>query len=82
MYEAFNENAPMFEEDLKYLSSDAKKKAVDQFMKAAVGENKDDFLQSLKDKIKQKFEQYKTNNISRAQTEIENFLLSNFMSIE
>jgi len=44
MYEAFNENAPMFEEDLKYLSSDAKKKAVDQFMKAAVGENKDDFL--------------------------------------
>lgn len=44
MYEGFNQNAPMFEEDLKYLSSDAKKKAVDQFMKAAVGENKDDFL--------------------------------------
>lgn len=62
MYEGFNENAPMFEEDLKYLSSESKKKAIEQFSKVAVGENKDDFLKSLKEKIKQKYEQYKTNN--------------------
>jgi len=29
MYEGFNAAAPMFEEDLKYLSSESKRKAVD-----------------------------------------------------
>lgn len=60
MHERFNEEAPMFEEDLKFLSSEAKKLALDSFTKTAVGENKLDFLAGLKDKIKQKLEQYKS----------------------
>jgi len=60
MHEHFNEQAPMFEEDLKFLSSEARKIAVDSFTKTAVGENKTDFLSNLKDKIKQKYEQYKS----------------------
>lgn len=39
MHEHFNEQAPMFEDDLKSLSSEAKKMSMDSFTKTAVGEN-------------------------------------------
>ena len=60
--ENFELRSPVFEDELKELYQEAKKLAMDEFGKVAVGEVQRQFLVELKDKIKHKFNQIRNEN--------------------
>jgi len=53
--EAFEMRAPIFEEELQEIYREAKRNALEEFSKTAVGEVARSFLIELKDKMKHKF---------------------------
>jgi hypothetical protein len=52
----------MFEDELKELYIDAKKVAVEEFGKVAVGDVQKEFMDQLKDKIKRRFKAIREEN--------------------
>ena len=60
--EAFEKRAPIFEEELQEIYREAKKNALEEFSKTAVGEVARGFLIELKDKMKHKFKMIKLEN--------------------
>jgi hypothetical protein len=51
--------APIFEEELQEIYKEAKRAAIEEFSKTAVGEVAKGFLVELKDKMKHKFKMIK-----------------------
>jgi hypothetical protein len=54
--------APIFEEELQEIYREAKRNALEEFSKTAVGEVARSFLIELKDKMKHKFKMIKQEN--------------------
>jgi hypothetical protein len=54
--------APIFEEELQEIYREAKRNALEEFAKTAVGEVARSFLIELKDKMKHKFKMIKAEN--------------------
>lgn len=61
-YDDFSERCPMLEAELKTIYKSAKKQAMAEFNKTAVGEVKDTFHVQLKQQMNQKFELYSMEN--------------------
>jgi hypothetical protein len=57
----------MTEEDLKLIYKDAKKIAMDSFNKVAVGDVREEYTRQLKEKMADKLEQYKIDNINQTE---------------
>ena len=53
---------PFYDQELKDIYNSAKKAAVDNFVKVAVGDVKEKFLDDLKEKMKQKYLNIKADN--------------------
>lgn len=62
MVETFSIKAPMYEEELREVYKEAKKYATSQFREAMIGEDAEEYINELKDKFKQKFDQLKIEN--------------------
>lgn len=75
-------DGPFEDQELKDFYSSAKKKAMQYFNKVAVGEVKEDFIENLKTKIKNKFEQIKIDNEHSSEQECIMFLRSSYTQIE
>ena len=60
--ESFETRAPVFDEELAELYRESKRGALEEFQKTAVGDVAKSFLIELKDKMKKKFKQVKTEN--------------------
>lgn len=60
----------MFEDELKEMYVEAKKLAMEEFGKVAVGEVQRQFLIELKDKIKHKYNQLRIENEKHAEVSI------------
>lgn len=60
--ENFELRSPVFDDELKEIYLDAKKLALDEFGKVAVGEVQRQYLVELKDKIKHKYNQIRAEN--------------------
>lgn len=74
--------SPLFEEELLEIYKDARKIALEEFSKVAVGEVQRQFLVELKDKMKHKFKQVKMENEKIAEEQCLMFLQQNYVSIE
>lgn len=72
----------MFEEELRELYKDAKKQATELFTKTCIGDESVTFLDDLKSKFKQKFDQLKVENERAASTKAQAFLQNYFSPIE
>lgn len=64
----------MFEEELRELYKDAKKQATDLFTQTCIGDDATNYLEDLKSKFKQKFDQLKVENERAASTKAQAFL--------
>ena len=62
MTESFEDRRPLFEDELRELYKDARKSAIEDFSKVAVGDVQKQFMIELKDRMKQKFKQIKSEN--------------------
>lgn len=58
----------MFEEELREIYKDAKRSATESFQQSCLGEDATNYLNDLKDKFKQKFDQLRTENERAAST--------------
>lgn len=74
MVETFSIKAPMYEEELREVYKEAKKYATSQFREAMIGEDAEEYINELKDKFKQKFDQLKIENERAASTKAQAFL--------
>lgn len=74
LLETFSLKAPMFEEELRELYKDAKKQATELFTKTCIGDDSVTYLDDLKSKFKQKFDQLKVENERAASTKAQAFL--------
>lgn len=54
-----DENGPLYNEELKDKYNFSKREAIDLFNRTAVGDVKEQFLEQLKEKMKQRFAQKK-----------------------
>jgi len=63
--------APVFEEELSELYREAKKGALEEFTKTAVGDISKSFLIELKDKMKHKFKLIKQENENVAEVSLQ-----------
>lgn len=81
-YDAFNEAVPMMEEDLKSIYKSAKKIAMDSFNKVAVGDVREEYIRQLKEKMAEKLDSYKIENINQTEQQCYMFLNTNYESIE
>jgi hypothetical protein len=72
----------MMEEDLKLIYKGAKKIAMESFNKVAVGDVREEYIRQLKEKMADKLEQYKNDNISQTEQQCYMFLNANYESIE
>ena len=76
------EGGPFYEQELKDFFRDAKKKALDTFLKVAVGDDKEKFLDDFKEKMKQKYNQIKQDNDQSCEQECVMFLRNSYTEIE
>ena len=60
--EKFNDNQPMFDDELKEFYKEAKRYALEDFSKVAVGEIQREFLSNLKERMRNKYLQIKKEN--------------------
>lgn len=72
----------MTEDELKQIYKSAKKIAMDSFNKVAVGDVREEYIRQLKEKMADKLEQYKIDNINQTEQECYMFLNNNYESIE
>jgi len=54
--------SPLFEDELREIYKDSRKIALEEFGKVAVGEVQKGFIVELKDRMQQKFKQFKQEN--------------------
>jgi len=78
----FQESAPMPEEELKSIYKSAKKNTLDKFNKVAVGDVREEYLRQLKEKMSDKLDWYKNENINQTEQQCYMFLNANYESIE
>lgn len=74
MAEELSQQGPFENEELKDIYSSAKKMALAHFNKTAVGDVKEDYLDGLRDKMKAKYNQIKTDNEHLCEQSCLNFL--------
>ncbi len=60
--EELQSGGPFFDQELKDIYNTAKKLATDNFIKVAVGDNKEKFLEDFKEKMKQKYMSIRQDN--------------------
>lgn len=82
MQEETNGNGPFEEHELKEYYTSAKRKALQFFQKVAVGEIKEDFIDNLKTKMKNKYDQIRQDNDHTCEQECIMFLRSSYAEIE
>lgn len=89
-FEIFNKNlmeelqngGPFYDQELKDIYYQAKRTAVDHFKKIAVGDVKEKYLEDLKEKMKQKYLNIKTDNEQSCEQECIMFLRQSYTEIE
>ena len=72
--EELQQGGPFYDNELKDIYDAAKKAAIDNFSKVAVGEIKDQYMDDLKEKMKQKYNQVKQDNAQYCEQECIMFL--------
>jgi len=80
--EDLQSGGPFFDQELKDMYSAAKKLASDNFIKVAVGDNKEKFLGDFKHKMKQKYLNIKQDNDQSCEQECIMFLRQSYTEIE
>lgn len=65
---------PFYDNELKDIYSSSKKQAIQHFTKVAVGEVKEEFMNMLRDKMKNKYAQIKQDNDHYCEQECLQFL--------
>lgn len=80
-YEAFQENVPMFEDELKALYKRAKAGAMAVFNKTAVGDVRDEYCRQLKEKMAAKHLHLATENEKTSEQSCMIFLQQNYEPI-
>lgn len=80
-YEAFAENVPMPNQELKAIYKQFKKEAITTFCKTAVGEVREQFLGQMRHQMSQKYERFSEENEKTSDQECTNFLQRNYNSI-
>jgi len=81
-YEAYQNEVPMEEEQLKEMYKSAKTKGMKLFEKTAVGDVKEEFVAQLKEKMSSKFSHYENENKKSSEQQCEMFLQQNYELIE
>jgi hypothetical protein len=82
LQEDLQQGSPFYDEELKNIYNSAKKQALDHFLKVAVGDVKERFLEDLKDKMKNKYTQLKMDNDQTCEQECVMFLRQSYTEIE
>jgi len=82
MGEELQAGGPFFEAELKDIYSTAKKQALNHFQKVAVGDVKEEYLENLRDKMKNKYQQIKQDNDHTCEQECLMFLRQSYTEIE
>lgn len=72
----------MPDEELKLTYKLSKKNAMEIFNKAAVGDVREEYVRQLKEKMADKLEWYKQENINQTEQQCYMFLNANYESIE
>jgi len=74
LQENFELRTPMFEDELQEVFKEAKKYAMEEFSKVAVGEVKEEYMKELKEKIRNRYESIKFENEKQAEVSSEGHL--------
>lgn len=82
MSEEMQSGGPFEDHELRDAYSSAKKKAMQNFIKVAVGEVKDNFLENLKTRIKNRYDMIKQDNDHSCEQECTMFLRQSYIEIE
>lgn len=81
-FESFQQEVPMYEEELKHLYKEARTEAMKVFDSVAVGEVRVEFLKQIKEKMQQKYNYFAVENEKASEQECLRFLQFNYKAIE
>ena len=80
-YEEFQEQVPLFEQELTELFKQSKRKAMEVFNKSAVGDVREEYLRQLKEKMTNKFQHFQQENEQVSEQACMIFLQQNYEPI-